>query len=115
MPCLQVLPDFARSCPRNVNAYNYDATTVYANDDEPPHATTAKIRVEQYLLYYYQYSHIWNMLQHMTPQNLASIKPTWHRKCYQDLIHVEKLKILQARYDSESDGPQLLLPMTRMP
>jgi hypothetical protein len=55
------------------------------------------------------------MLQHMTPQNLASIKPTWHRKCYQDLVHVEKLKILQARYDSESDGPQLLLPMTLMP
>ena len=52
-----------------------------------------------------QYSHIWNMLQHMTPENLASNKPTWHRKCYQDLVHVGKLKRLQARYDSESDGP----------
>jgi hypothetical protein len=47
------------------------------------------------------------MLQHMTPENLASNKPTWHRKCYQDLVHVGKLKRLhcQARYDSESDGP----------
>ena len=54
-----------------------------------------------------QYSHIWNMLQHMTPENLASNKPISHRKCYQDLVHVGKLKRLhcQARYDSESDGP----------
>jgi hypothetical protein len=52
-----------------------------------------------------QYSHIWNMLQHMTPENLALNKTTWHRKCYQDLFHVGKLKRLQARYESQSDDP----------
>ncbi len=52
-----------------------------------------------------QYSHIWNMLKNMTPQNLASNKTTWHRKCYQDLVHVGKLKRLQAKYESQSDDP----------
>lgn len=52
-----------------------------------------------------QYCHIWNLLQHTTPQYLATNKTTWHRKCYQGLVHVGKLKRLQERYDSETDDP----------
>ena len=47
---------------------------------------------------------IWSCLKELTFEQLAEKKATWQRKCYQEAIHVGKLKRVKDRYEFEADG-----------
>lgn len=51
-----------------------------------------------------QYSEAWKSLSGISSDQLVASKASWHRKCYQDVAHTEKLKRIKERYDREIAG-----------
>ena len=45
----------------------------------------------------WQYSEAWKSLSGISSDQLAASKASWHRKCYQDVAHTEKLKRIKER------------------
>jgi len=52
-----------------------------------------------------QFSDIWIKLQTITPLKLLSNNASWHRKCYQEVVHTGKLERVKQRHERELAGP----------
>lgn len=52
-----------------------------------------------------QFSEVWTKLNNISPQQLLSSNASWHRKCYQDAVHMGKLKRVKDRHERELSGP----------
>ena len=51
-----------------------------------------------------QYFETWKRLSGISRNQLAVSKASWHRKCYQDVAHIGKLKRIKERYEREMAG-----------
>ena len=51
-----------------------------------------------------QYFETWKRLSAISRNQLAVSEASWHRKCYQDVAHIGKLKRIKERYEREMAG-----------
>ena len=52
-----------------------------------------------------QFSEVCTKLNNISPQQLLSSNTSWHGKCYQDAVHMGKLKRVKDRHERELSGP----------
>lgn len=55
-----------------------------------------------------QYSFVWQQLQYSTVEQLATSNASWHRRCYQEVTHIGKLKRARERSEIEENTPKPL-------
>lgn len=55
-----------------------------------------------------QFSFVWEQLQYSTVEQLVASNASWHRRCYQEVTHIGKLKRARERSEIEENIPKSL-------